>query len=203
MNNGKKPSGDDGSTNRTSIQAIVKYGIPPESEWPYSDENLNKAPSRKVAKDAKSYKALKYYRLDTTQMTGQQIYEAAIQSLQLGIPFLVGFNCYNDALLAAEKNGICKYPTAGDQEVGAHSVFCDGHSSKYGFTIDNSWGLECPTNPVEGLRQGHIYLDDNYFKKQEVSDLWCLINENWLNTEIFDLTLTTRIMDFLRKLFKI
>ncbi len=47
-----------------------------------------------------------------------------------------------------------------------------------GFIFDNTWGLDCPTNPANGLKRGHMILADNYFKKYKVTDLWCVTNES-------------------------
>jgi len=58
-------TGDTGAFLRTTMGAIVLFGVPPEEYWPYETDNFDKEPPAFCYAFAQNYQAVKYFRLDT------------------------------------------------------------------------------------------------------------------------------------------
>ena len=56
--------GDSGAFLRTTIGAMVLFGVPPENYWPYSVDEFDEEPPPFCYGFAQNYQAAKYYRLD-------------------------------------------------------------------------------------------------------------------------------------------
>src|ERR1035437_6590952 len=57
---GDQPTDDAGTTIRQGMAVINKFGVPPETEWPYIDANFSTPPTDVVAADAALHKSLNY-----------------------------------------------------------------------------------------------------------------------------------------------
>ena len=61
-----KLRGDSGAYLRTTMGAMVLFGVPPESYWPYTDkeESFDREPSAFCYAFAQNYQTIKYFRHD-------------------------------------------------------------------------------------------------------------------------------------------
>jgi C1A family cysteine protease len=112
IDTGGDPTGDDGSTIRSMMSALVKYGVPPEIEFPYLDSNFNKKPP--VVKDAVT--VAKYYAIaeDSSKVANMK------QSIYSGVPVVFGSEVGN-GIFNVGKDGKEPYEL---KYVGGHARVC-------------------------------------------------------------------------------
>ena len=127
---------DAGSTISQGVNALIRYGICPESDCPYVINNFATRPSVKAFTDAKAHTAAKYshIRQDLSSM------KATIAS---GIPFAFGFLVYSSfESQRVARTGIVPYPNIRTERIlGGHAVVACGYDdSRQAFLVRNSWG---------------------------------------------------------------
>jgi len=83
-------TGDTGAFLRSTMGALVLFGVPPENYWPYDIQNFDNEPTSFLYAFAKNYQTISYYRLDppgtspATLLTRIKTYRAA------GLPSMFG-----------------------------------------------------------------------------------------------------------------
>jgi hypothetical protein len=126
---------DAGATYRDSLQAVNRYGAPPEAEWPYLTDKLAQRPPRRVYQAAARHAAIAYKRLRNRldQVKG---------CLAEGYPVLLGFPVYA-SFAGREIAATGRVPLPGDDEqiLGGHAVMIVGYDdAEQSFVVRNSWG---------------------------------------------------------------
>lgn len=133
--------GDIGSTGRTAVKCLNKFGACLETDEPYSDSAIAQVPTSAQIAGAASYKGGAYHAI-----TNVQDMKSCLAS---GYPFIVGFTVYDsfesDALASS---GLMPVPdTTKESVLGGHevlfigyddSVTCPGASAG-AFKAQNSW----------------------------------------------------------------
>ncbi len=130
---------DSGARIRDGIKSVVKLGVPPETEWPYSTEMpiVTQKPPAAVFADALQNKVIAYHRIvqNLSQMKG---------CLAEGYPFVFGFAVYESFESdQVAKTGVVPMPDPNtEQQVGGHAVVAVGYDdSQQRFIVRNSWGV--------------------------------------------------------------
>lgn len=134
--------GDEGSTGRTIVRVLNKFGVPPETDDPYSDATLDKSLSAQALADAAKYKAGAYHALTNIQDMKLCIFS--------GYGFGVGFAVYDSFESdATTKSGLMPVPDkTRERALGGHEVFfmgyndavqCPGANVSGAFKVQNSW----------------------------------------------------------------
>ncbi|MEW8410632.1 MAG: C1 family peptidase [Candidatus Thiodiazotropha sp.] len=188
-------SGDTGSYLRTAIKAMVLFGVPPESEWPYIEGEYETEPEAYHFAFAQSFKASVYARFDGygSNSTGSETLEAVKRSLLDGFPVVFGFPVYSSIDHTGPNNGfVIPIPSAVDRNEGGHAVLAvgyddtvdcgtglDGKPSNGALIIRNSWSSEWAMN-------GYAYLPYEYVAQQWAIDFWTIFNRDWLHLERFE-----------------
>ncbi len=129
---------DSGAQIRDGVKSVNKLGAPPETLWPYSDQNpgpFQHKPPAPVFKAAAKHKVVAYQRVARvlTQMKG---------CLMAGYPFVFGFAVY-DSFEGAQvaKTGTVPMPGPKENVLGGHAVLAVGYDdSVQRFIVRNSWG---------------------------------------------------------------
>ena len=125
---------DSGAQIRTAVSVAAKYGICPESEWPFDPSKLCSKPPETAYKSAVQDMVKIYFAID------QRLNDFK-KCLANGYPFLLGFAVYE----SFEGNeiahtGIMKFPNPNERMVGGHAVAAVGYDdATQTFTILNSW----------------------------------------------------------------
>jgi C1A family cysteine protease len=88
-------TGDTGAFLRTTIGALVLFGVPPEEYWPYKVENSEKEPSAFSYAFAQNYQAISYYRLDPPATKKEDLLKQIKTNLSCGLPSMFGFTVYS------------------------------------------------------------------------------------------------------------
>ena len=160
---------DSGAAVRDAVGGVAKYGVCPDSEFPYDDRVFNVAPSAQdytdaVRQEALVYESVRYGHLD--------------QAIASGFPFVFGFSVY-ESFESPEvaSTGIVPIPEPGERVLGGHCVWCYGYNSSYTKNADwlpprtkacrNSWGDTWGNG-------GDFVLPQWFFDKGQATDYWVI-----------------------------
>jgi len=152
---------DAGAYLSDGVKTLQKYGVCPESEWPYDITKFAVKPPQKCYTDALLNTATKVANIQNTL-------SAMKNSLINGFPFVVGIAVYTSFESQAVANtGIVPMPKPRERLLGGHAVMCVGYDdSKQLWIMRNSWG----TNWGD---KGYFYLPYAYLTNSSYSsDLW-------------------------------
>ena len=184
-------TGDTGAFLRTTMGALVLFGVPPEEYWPYVIADFDKEPSAFCFAFAQSFQAITYYRLDPPGVTKPDLLNRIKTNLAAGLPSMFGFTVYN-SYTQASTTGKIPYPTAGDRVIGGHAVVAAGYDDAMkikntnagavettgALLIRNSWGT--PWGAA-----GYGWLPYDYVLRGLAIDWWSLLKNEWVDTGNF------------------
>jgi C1A family cysteine protease len=185
-------TGDTGAFLRTTMGAMVLFGVPPEEFWPYTIADFDKEPSAFCYAFAQNYQTIKYFRLDPP-VTKKDVLLNRIKTLiAYGLPSMFGFTVYN-SIGQAGNDGKIPYPCPGEKIAGGHAVVAVGYNNNMkiknticgkettgALLIRNSWG----TGWGEG---GYGWLPYDYVLDGLAVDWWTVLKNEWVDTGQFKL----------------
>jgi C1A family cysteine protease len=188
-----RQNGDTGAFLRTTMAALVFFGVPPEEYWPYNVNEFDLEPPAFCYAFAQNYQTIQYLRLDPPGASKAGLLKAIKAYLAAGVPSMFGFTVYNSISQAAD-NGRIPFPQPGEKVLGGHAVVAVGYDDKMkiantnpggnqttgALLLRNSWGGEwgekgCGWLPYEYVLQGLAI------------DWWCLLKAEWIDTGEFKL----------------
>jgi C1A family cysteine protease len=175
----KTVNSDSGAQIRDGIKTVVKQGVCPEKEWPYTigtckvigndpsgepiydtGAKFKQKPTKACYTDAVKYQVLQYQSINNVlaQMKG---------CLAEGFPFVFGFTVY-ESFYNIGKNGMMPLPAHNEQIAGGHAVMAVGYNdAKQVFIIRNSWGNSW------GVK-GYFYMPYSFITSSNCNDLWTI-----------------------------
>jgi len=194
-----KMKGDTGGFLRTTIGAMVLFGVPPEEYWPYTDsqDGFDREPPAFCYAFAQNYQAIKYYRHDPPGSKPAEVLERIKGALAAGHPSMFGFTVYS-SIEQAEKTGRIPFPGPRERIEGGHAIVAVGYDDKMqvenrgaaggagvggaategAFLIRNSWG--------KGWGEaGYGWLPYEYVKRGLAEDFWSVLKKEWIDTGEF------------------
>jgi C1A family cysteine protease len=185
-------TGDTGAFLRTTMGAMVLFGVPPEEYWPYVVANYEMEPSAFLYSFAENYKAIRYYRLDPPGTDREVLLTTIKTYMSSFLPSMFGFTVYS-SISQASSTGKIPMPATGERIMGGHAVVAVGYddsiqiknsapgspTSKGALLIRNSWG------PTWGPLGGYLWLPYDYVRRSLATDWWSLIQATWVNTGQF------------------
>ena len=187
-----KQKGDTGAYLRTTMGAMVLFGVPPEGYWPYTDDEkkFDQEPMAFCYAFAQNYQTLKYFRHDPPGTKPDAVLTNAKNYLAKGHPGMFGFTVYN-SIEQAESSGKIPFPSSKEKIEGGHAVVAVGYDDKmkikntYGkvettgaLLIRNSWGKEWG-------EKGYGWLPYEYVVKGLAEDFWSILKKEWIETGEF------------------
>jgi len=177
-----KWTGDTGAYLRSTMKAMVLFGVPAESYWPYDTTRYDEEPSAFLYSFAQNFRSIKYYRLDLAGMGTSDVLLRIKQFLAAGYPSMFGFTVYN----FGNAKGEFAYPGPSDTVKGGHAVVAIGYddnrkigSQKGALKIRNSWGTGWGEN-------GYGWLPYAYVEAGLADDFWSLFKAKYVDTKKFD-----------------
>jgi len=164
--------GDEGCYLRTTMQAMLMLGTPPEKLWPYKVADFDREPDAFIYALAHKFQAYSYYRLSTP---GKSQLETLLQHLAGGLPFMFGFTVFS----SISNDGWIPVPSPSDSVEGGHAVMAVGYDdSKQALLIRNSWGASWGWD-------GYGWLPYWYVTQGLADDFWGLTKADFIDTELF------------------
>jgi len=190
-----KLTGDTGANPRSTMAAMVLFGTPPESHYPYAPEKFDEEPPAFCYSFAQNYKTIKFFRHDLPSSAGNKkdVLNSVRAALANGIPSMFGFTVYSSITTAIEQKGAIPFPTPRDRRLGGHAVAVFGYDDnieighaqmrglpkhKGAFLIQNSWGESWGN-------KGYGWLPYEYVLSGLAVDFWSIIKKEWVNTDQF------------------
>lgn len=123
---------DSGAMIRDGAKWMAKYGVCPESMWPYDIKRFRDRPTIDCYKAAGNLRITEYFRI--TSLDGM------IACLAEGYPIVFGMMLY-DSFNEAGKTGVARLPKKGEQLLGGHALLIVGYDlERQVFIVRNSWG---------------------------------------------------------------
>ena len=187
-----KMKGDTGAYLRSTIGAMVLFGVPPEEYWPYSDSprGFDREPPAFCYSFAQNYKTIKYYRHDPPAASSEVILKRLKTYLAAGHPAMFGFTVYS-SIEQATDTGRIPFPSPRDKIEGGHAVVTVGYDdrmkikNRYGgeqtvgaLLIRNSWGRGWG-------EEGYGWLPYEYILRGLAEDFWSVLKKEWIDTGQF------------------
>jgi C1A family cysteine protease len=189
-----KERGDTGAYLRSTMGALVLFGVPPEEYWPYNVDHFDEEPPAFCYAFAQSFQAIKYYRLDPPGTSPDILLNRIKTNLSGGLPSMFGFTVYTSVSQADGNDGKIPYPTVGEKIEGGHAIVAVGYNDNMkiknaykkgvettgAFLIRNSWGTGWGDS-------GYGWLPYDYVRNGLAEDWWSAIKSEWVETGVFKL----------------
>jgi len=184
-------TGDTGAFLRSTMGALVLFGVPPEEYWPYKIADFEKEPTAFCYAFAQNYQAIKYYRHDPPGTAAAVLLSRIKTYLSAGHPSMFGFTVYS-SIDQASSTGKIPYPCKGERIEGGHAVVAVGYDDKMkiknsgaggtettgALRIRNSWGAGWGDS-------GYGWLPYEYVLKGLAEDFWSVLKKEWVDTGEF------------------
>lgn len=193
-------TGDTGAFIRSTMGAMVLFGVPPEKYWPYttakptpeapSTVHFDMEPPAFCYAFAQNYQAIKYYRLDPPVTPVATLLQRVKAYLAAKLPSMFGFTVFS-SIEQAETTGKILFPCPGERVLGGHAVVAVGYDDAViiknticgketagAFLIRNSWG----TGWGDG---GYGWLPYEYVLRGMARDWWTLLKKEYVPTKQF------------------
>jgi C1A family cysteine protease len=181
-------NGDTGAFLRTTMKALVNFGVPPEEFWPYEVSTFDQEPDPFLYAFASNTKAISYLRLDPPGTRPAEILESIKAAVARGFAVMFGFSVYSS--LTAEPD--IPFPGPTDTLEGGHAVLIVGYDDrrpcrdgaghahgKGAFLIRNSWGQDWGD-------AGYGWLPYDYVHAGLADDFWTCFKLAWIESGQFD-----------------
>lgn len=184
--------GDTGAYIRTTLGAIVLFGVPPEKYWRYTTSifSFDAEPPAFCYAFGENFKAVNYFKFDTAGVSPSALLLLIKKNLVSGLASMFGFTVYR-SIDQAEKKGKIPLPCPNEGVLGGHAVVAVGYDDKMvirnescsletkgALLIRNSWGEKWG-------EKGYGWLPYDYVQKGLAVDWWSIISANWVDTGEF------------------
>ncbi len=171
-------TGDTGAYVRTAMKAAVTFGIPPEEHWPYDVDVFEDEPTAFLYSYASNYQVLNYARIDTPDISTDEVIDRVLRTLESGFCLAFGFTVFDS--LTDEPD--IRFPDPEfDSVSGGHAVVAVGYDLNHevdgevvpSLVIRNSWGLDWGV-------EGYGYLPLAYIEHGLARDFWTVYDWEWI-----------------------
>ena len=185
--------GDYGAYIRTTMMAMVLFGIVPEKYWKYDIEKFDEEPDPFCYSYAQNYQTAQYFRLDPSGIKKEELLKQIKINLAAAVPSMFGFTVYSSIIDADKNSGKIPFPSEGDKVEGGHAVVAVGYDdeisiintadnteTKGAVLIRNSWSADWGDD-------GYGWLPYEYVLNGLAVDWWTILENEWIDTGNFKL----------------
>jgi C1A family cysteine protease len=187
-----KEKGDTGAFLRSTMGALVLFGVPPEEYWPYNIANFDKEPTAFCYAFAQNYQPISYYRLDPPGTPADVLLNRIKKNLAAGLPSMFGFTVYSSISQAGNNDGKIPYPTKGEKIEGGHAIVVAGYDDNMKIKNSNQGGIETTGALLirnswgsDWGQDGYGWLPYEYVLQGLADDWWSLLKNEWVDTGNF------------------
>jgi C1A family cysteine protease len=165
---------------RSTLKAIVSFGVPYEQHWPYDLEKIGEEPPPFLYAFADRFRSIRYVRLDGRNCTGHETLALVKSLLNAGFPSVFGFS----VPASISRDGDIPYRPTFDTVQGGQAVVAVGYddqrfsSTKGALQFRNSWGRDWG-------EEGYGWLPYAYVEEQLAGDFWTVVSAEWLESDEF------------------
>jgi C1A family cysteine protease len=177
-------TGDTGAFLRTTMGALVLFGVPPEEYYPYDVALFDEEPPAFCYAFAQNYQSIDYYRLDPPGTPADELLGRIKTHLAGGLPSMFGFSVY-DSIDRADDTGEIPFPSGNERLVGGHAVVALGYDDakaigdeQGALRIRNSWGETWGDG-------GYGWLPYRYVTDGLADDWWSIVKNEWIESGAF------------------
>jgi C1A family cysteine protease len=171
--------GDVGASLRTTLKALVRFGLPPITQSPEIPANFDEVPPAHLFAYSRDYESVAYFRLDRPVTAPVQTLSLLKSCLVAGLPVAFGFTVCDNVSLDAD----IPFPSSFETVVGGQAVVAVGYddkrrirSEKGAIRIRNSWGTGWGED-------GYGWLPYRYVSGQLANDFWTVLRPDWADAE--------------------
>ena len=193
-------TGDTGAFLRSTMEALVLFGVPPEEFWKYVIGDFDKEPTAFCYAFAQNYQTIQYYRYDPPGTPRDELLARIKTNLATGLPSMFGFTVYKSMSQAALTGNI-PFPANGERVVGGHAIVAAGYDdnkeivntgpggprTKGALLIRNSWGAGWGEH-------GYGWLPYKYVQSGLAIGWWSIVKNEWIDTNCFNIETTVQGM---------
>jgi C1A family cysteine protease len=185
--------GDYGAYIRTTMMAMVLFGIAPEKYWEYDIEKFDEEPGAFCYSYAQNFQTAQYFRLDPDGISKEDLLEQIKINIAAKVPSMFGFTVYSSIAYADQDEGKIPFPSETEKVEGGHAVCAVGYDdeiiikntdgdfqTKGALLIRNSWGKNWGD-------KGYGWLPYEYILKGLAVDWWTILENEWVDTGNFNL----------------
>jgi C1A family cysteine protease len=172
--------GDSGADLRTTLKAMVRFGVPQLRYWHSDVRNFDNDPEAHLYCLANEFSQLTYVRLDARHAAGSQTLDLVRAFLAAGFPVVFGFPVTS---LVSEAVDISFRPEV-ESVLGGQAVVAVGYDDRRfqvtrgSLLIRNSW------SPAWG-EQGYGWLPYGFVIEKLAVDFWTVLEPRWLESGEF------------------
>jgi C1A family cysteine protease len=173
--------GDSGVDLRSTLKALVRYGVPPAQYWPYQPAGFDDEPrDLSLIGFHREFASLRYFRLDGPGASGSEVLQLVKSFLAALFPVAFGFPVPGSLGRGPD---IPHRPTF-DAIRGGQAVVAVGYNDRHAaatkgaLLVRSSWGETWGDG-------GYGWLPFAYLEQKMARDFWTLAGEDWLNSGEF------------------
>ena len=173
--------GNAGVDLRTTLKAMVRCGIPPETHWPYRADRLGEQPDGILYCYGEPYRSVRYVRLDGRKTSGAETLAIVKSFLAAGFPAAFGLAVPN----SLERDGQIPYRPTFDSPLGGQAMLAVGYDDRWlrgsrgALLVRSSWG------PGWG-DEGYGRLPYAYVEERLAVDFFTLLHPGWIDSGEFE-----------------
>lgn len=166
---------------RTTLEAMVRCGIPPERFWPYELQRRDGQPDAFLYSFDQPYRGIRYVRLDGRHSTGRETLHSVKAFLAAGFPAC--FGCMIPNTLTVD--GQIPYRPTFDSPLGGQALVAVGYDDRWlrgsrgALLVRSSWGESWGEN-------GYGWLPYAFVEERLAVDFFTLLHPDWIESGEFD-----------------